>query len=53
MCIRDRDITTDTCGVPYPAISLKISDEGEMLIKSPYMMVGYFRDEEATKRGLR
>lgn len=44
------DITTDTCGVPYPAISLKISDEGEMLIKSPYMMVGYFRDEEATKR---
>lgn len=43
------DITTDTCGVPYPAISLKISDEGEMLIKSPYMMVGYFRDEEATK----
>ncbi len=43
------DITTDTCGVPYPPISLKISDEGEMLIKSPYMMVGYFRDEEATK----
>ena len=29
------DITTDTCGVPYPTISLKISDEGETRIKSP------------------
>lgn len=46
---RPEDIQTDSCGKPYPAISLKISDSGELLIKSPYMMKGYFRDSEATK----
>lgn len=43
-----QNLTTDTCGKPYPAITLKISDEGELLIKSPFMMKGYFRDEEST-----
>ncbi len=42
-------LTTDTCGTPYPDIQVKISDTGELLIKSPYIMKGYFRDEEATK----
>lgn len=43
------DIQTDSCGKPYPEISVKINDSGEFLIKSPFMMKGYFRDEEATK----
>lgn len=43
------DIQTDSCGKPYPEISVKINDSGELLIKSPFMMKGYFRDEESTK----
>ena len=46
---RPEDIQTDSCGVPYPAVSLKFSDAGEMMIRSPFMMKGYFRDEESTK----
>ena len=41
--------TTDTCGRPYPDIQLSFSDSGEVLIKSPYQMLGYFKDEKATK----
>ncbi len=41
-------LTTDTCGRPYPAIKVRQSAEGEFLIKSPYLMLGYFRDAEAT-----
>ncbi|MHB1152369.1 MAG: AMP-binding protein [Eubacteriales bacterium] len=43
------NITTDSCGKPYPAVSVKLDGSGELFIKSPYMMLGYFGDEEATK----
>ncbi|MEG0615075.1 MAG: AMP-binding protein, partial [Oscillospiraceae bacterium] len=42
-------ITTETCGIPYPDIAIKISESGEILIKTPYKMLGYFGDETATK----
>lgn len=44
-----KNITTDSCGKPYPAVSVKFDSSGELLIKSPYMMLGYFRDEAATR----
>ena len=44
-----KTITTDTCGKPYPDVSVKLNNAGEILIKSPYMMLGYFNDEEATR----
>lgn len=43
------DIRTDSCGKPYPAVTLRRSEAGELLIKSPYRMKGYFRDEAATR----
>lgn len=42
------NLTNDTCGIPYPDVEVKVNDSGEIIIRSPYMMKGYFRDEEAT-----
>ena len=44
------NITTDTCGSAYPDVQVELSEEGELLIKSPYMMQGYFRNEEASEQ---
>lgn len=41
-------ITTDTCGTPYPTVAVKLGEGGEILIKTPYRMIGYFRDAAAT-----
>ena len=51
---RIENINTDSCGKPYPRIEVILAHpdetgEGEIYIRSPYMMQGYFRDEEATK----
>jgi long-chain acyl-CoA synthetase len=35
-------------GVPYPGVEVKISDVGEILIKSPGTMVGYYKQPELT-----
>ncbi|MFZ2537725.1 MAG: AMP-binding protein [Oscillospiraceae bacterium] len=45
--------TIGSCGKPYPNIDIKLvsldeNGNNEIYIKSPYMMKGYFRDEEAT-----
>lgn len=35
-------------GVPYPGVDVRISDEGEILIKSLGAMTGYYKQEELT-----
>ena len=35
-------------GVPYPGVDVKISDAGEILIKSPGVMMGYYNEPEMT-----
>lgn len=35
-------------GLPSPSTLLKQGEDGEILVKSPYLFSGYFRNEEAT-----
>jgi len=35
-------------GVPYPEVEVRISDAGEILIKSPGCMMGYYKEPEMT-----
>ncbi len=47
-CQPDGQIRADTVGPPAPNVEIKISDEGELLYKSPGMFIGYFKEPEKT-----
>jgi long-chain acyl-CoA synthetase len=47
-CQPDGQIRSDTVGPPAPNVEIKISEDGEVLYKSPGMFVGYFKEPEKT-----
>jgi len=47
---RDGDINVDSVGIPIPGTEVKISEEGEILIKSPSVCQGYYKNEESTTK---
>lgn len=44
-----KNITTNSAGRPYPDVRMKIAPSGEILLKSPYFMIGYYNDEKSTR----
>ncbi len=50
---RNGDIKFDTVGLPIPDTEIKISEEGEILTRSPSVFLGYHKNPEATAKALR
>ena len=46
---KDGEIHADTVGKAVPDVEIRISDDGEVLFKSPGMFVEYYADEEKTR----
>lgn len=49
---RDGDIKFDTVGTPIPDTEVRITEEGEILSRSPSVFLGYYKNDEATRKTL-
>ncbi|MDJ0757728.1 MAG: AMP-binding protein [Ardenticatenaceae bacterium] len=48
----DNDIKFASVGKPAPGVRVMISPEGEILIASPAVFIGYYKNEEATAKSV-
>jgi long-chain acyl-CoA synthetase len=49
VCLQpDNQARADTVGVPCEGVEIKLSDTGEILVKSPGLLKGYYKNEAAT-----
>ncbi len=49
---RDGDVKFQTVGTPIPETDIEIAESGEILMRSPAMMTGFYRNPEATAESL-
>ncbi len=49
VCLQpDHEARADTVGVPIDGVQIKLSESGEILVKSPGLLKGYYRNPAAT-----
>lgn len=46
---RDGDVRPETVGVPIPGVEVKLSDQGEIMLRGKSIMLGYYKNEKATR----
>ena len=49
---QDGDVRLDTAGTPIPGLEIRISENGEVLFRSPGVFQGYYKNPEATRDSL-
>jgi len=53
VCLQpDHEARADTVGVPIDGVEIKLSDSGELLVRSPGLLKGYYKNEAATAEAL-
>ena len=45
----DGQVKPDTVGVPAKEVEIRITDDGEVMFRSPGVFMGYFKNDEATR----
>jgi long-chain acyl-CoA synthetase len=50
---RDGEIKCETCGVPMSGVQVRLSSEGEILVKGDNIFSGYYKNLEATQEKIR
>ncbi len=50
---RDQDVKFQTVGTPIPETEIRIDEDGEILVRSPAVMMGYYLNPEGTAEALK
>jgi long-chain acyl-CoA synthetase len=53
VCLQpDGHVKADTVGAPAPGVEIKIADNGEVLVKGPMLLKGYYKRPDATAEAI-